>query len=143
MKKIIVAGLVIVIGVVGFLLVNQKEETDKNTVGSSSALLETSETSVEENKEQLPSLAELKKRYGKQLVDLGECRIITAFYLEDPRVQLKNEQGDVLELTISSIQEEDETFTFSIDLLETVNERKLLGERMKLAQNENKYYEYQ
>lgn len=143
MKKIIVAGLVIVIGVVGFLLVNQKEETDKNTVGSSSALLETSETSVEENKEQLPSLAELKKRYGKQLVDLGEYRIITAFYQEDPRVQLKNEQGDVLELTISSIQEEDETFTFSIDLLETVNERKLLGERMKLAQNGNKYYEYQ
>lgn len=139
-RGIIVVGIIAVLGLGGFLLVNQKEKMEETAFSSSAPKRE------EENNaysEVLPSLDELKGKYGMQVVDMGEYRIITAFYKENPRVQMENEQGELMELAISSIKEEEDEVTFTIDYLETVKQRKKLGDRMKLIQSGKKYYEYQ
>lgn len=142
-KGLIVLGVICVIGLVGYLALGQKSETTNRGDIASSKTVSEVENSSEREEKKLPSFEELSKKYGSEVTDLGEYRIITAFYKENPHVQLEDEQGEEMELTISSIQEKDEVFTFIINDLESVEERKTLGDRIKLAKKEGKYLEYQ
>lgn len=113
-----------------FYLIIQKKErgTQQREQSVGSSLKEEKQSA-----HQLASLTELEKKYGDQLINKGEYTIVTAFYKENPRVQLVNGEQDKLELSISNIKEE-ETITFSIDNLKTVHTRKQIGEVLKLAQ---------
>lgn len=139
-KKVMITVLVVLVCFAAFYFIKQKEEpkiqSEEKTVTSS----------AKEDKQstaQLPSLAELEKKYGDQLIEKGEYTIVTAFYKENPHVQLSNKEQEELELTISNIKEE-EIVTFSIDNLETIYTNKQIGEQLKLIQlkTNQKYIEY-
>lgn len=144
-KGVITLGIIVIISLGIYFAVNQREDRPVPvTETSSTTTFETTMSSPSESTKinDLPSFAELEQRYGTAIIDRGEYMIITAFYKENPRVQLENEQEEVLELGISDIEETEEKITFTINNLETINSRKIIGEKIKLAQEGNQYYEY-
>lgn len=139
-KKVTIALALILICFVTVYLIKQKE------VPKSQSQEQTVTSSIKEDKQsasQLPSFAQLEKHYGDQVTNKGEYTIVTAFYKENPHVQLINKEQEELELSISNIKEE-ETITFSIDNLETIHTRKQIGETLNVAQlkTSKKYIEY-
>lgn len=134
-------GLIALVCFTAFYLIKQKEEPK---IQSEEKAVTSNVKEGEQSAIQLPSLAELEKKYGDQITEKGEYTIVTAFYKENPHVQLTNKEQEELELTISNIKEEEGIVTFSIDNLETIHTRKQIGETLNLVKlkTSKKYIEY-
>ncbi|WP_271495980.1 hypothetical protein [Enterococcus sp. 5H] len=134
-------ALIVFVCFTAFYLIKQKEEPK---IQSEEKAVTSNVKEGEQSATQLPSLAELEKKYGDQITEKGEYTIVTAFYKENPHAQLTNKEQEELELTISNIKEEEGIVTFSIDNLETIHTRKQIGETLNLVQlkTSKKYIEY-
>lgn len=131
-----------------FLLFNEKPNNEPERLISTSSLNSSDSSQMLDSSDSvqqapiLPTLDALKAKH-ETVIDAGMHTIVTAFYKEDPRVELENEHGEIVELPITSIQEEEQQIRFVITRIETPDSLKEIGDTLNLAYDGETYFEYQ
>lgn len=120
------------------LLVSCKTQATKSSEAEKSG--ETTQTKKSET--EVPTLEQLKSKHS-DLEDIGEVLIVTAYFSDNPYVNVETiGTSDQVKFEIDNIEQKNDKVTFQIKGIEGLSKKLAIEEKFNLAKSNNKYYLY-